>query len=175
MEKKKSLTTKIYISILILLLISVIILSSFQSTASATTDGDEQARGVFTKISLSIGFGNGYVWAKAKNDFTLGYSEVKVYLELYSSAEYQTDINNMHLENTNSIDDLNIYKSIETMALTNGETRYWQAAKSVIASVWLFDKVYHESPHGIGMFAQYHSNKGYVNGYHMYSFYGSAL
>ena len=127
MEKKKSLTTKIYISIFILLLISVIILSGFQSTANAETGEGKQARGVFTQISLSIGSGNGYVCAKAKNDFTLGYSEVKVYLELYSSADYQTDINNMRLESTNSIDDLNIYKSIETTAATNGETRYWQA------------------------------------------------
>ncbi len=54
-------------------------------------------------------------------------------------------------------------------------TTYASDARSVISSVWWFDKVYHESAHGIGMFAHYHSNKGYVNGYHMHSFYGSVL
>ena len=54
-------------------------------------------------------------------------------------------------------------------------TTYAQDAKYIIGRVWWFDKITHDQPSKIGEFPHYHSSKGYVNNYHMHSFYGTAL
>lgn len=54
-------------------------------------------------------------------------------------------------------------------------TTYGSDAKYIIGKVWLFDKITHDYPTKVGEFPHYHSNRGYVNGYHMHSFYGTAL
>ena len=54
-------------------------------------------------------------------------------------------------------------------------TTYVQDAKYIIGRVWCFDKITHDQPSKIDEFLHYHSNKGYVNNYHMHSFYGTAL
>ena len=63
----------------------------------------------------------------AHNDFTLGLSTVKVYVELYSSTTNENSYKNMTLESQNYTGDLNIYKTIRTTAPINGVGRYWRA------------------------------------------------
>lgn len=92
---------------------------------------NEDTRGIMTNISLSIGsdmeVGNEAVWAKAHNDFTLGFSTIKVYVELYSSDTYQDDYSLMELESVNFSSDLNINQTLQTSAMINGRQRYWKA------------------------------------------------
>ena len=129
-KTKKNLTLAI-----ILLLYILITCCSFcflnSNTASAeTTEGDESiARpfGLVTQISITIGTYGDRVGARAHNDFTLGFSTVQVYVYLYSSLDYQTDYNNMKLENSAYIGDLNINKTLEVTAPIDGVKRYWRA------------------------------------------------
>lgn len=121
--------TIISISI-ILVIISFSI--SFGGFAMAETESDTdsqniQTRGLAVSISLSIDGGNGEVRAKAKNDFTLFPATVEVVLYLYSSKTHQPSYGDMTLVSTTSIADLDMGKSIETSAPTNGESLYWMA------------------------------------------------
>lgn len=95
-----------------------------------TTEGDEcvaQPLGLVTQISIAIGAYSDRVWARAHNKFTLGFSTVQVYVYLYSSLEYETNYNNMKLENSAYIGDLNINKTLEVTAPIDGVKRYWRA------------------------------------------------
>lgn len=97
---------------------------------AATTGGDGevvQPLGLMTQISISIGSYSDSVWARAHNDFTLGFSTVQVYVYLYSSLEYEEDYTKMNLENSAYIGDLNINKTLEITAPIDGVQRYWKA------------------------------------------------
>lgn len=93
------------------------------------SDGEENdnARGVYAKLSLSINAKDGIVTATVKNDFTLGNSKIPVVVELYSSYTFQEYTSNMNLESRNTTTDLNIFKTISTSSSTNGEQKYWCA------------------------------------------------
>ncbi|MDE5549200.1 MAG: hypothetical protein K2J13_03005 [Clostridia bacterium] len=128
--------TKKRIALTILLTMAVLLLFCTccfinNTSASAATKGDTsdvaEPYGLITQISLTLGTNSDSVWAKARNDFTLGNSTVEVYIYLYSSLESQEDTRNMTLENTAYIGDLNINKSLEISAPINGEQRYWRA------------------------------------------------
>lgn len=80
---------------------------------------------LWTVLSLSIGGGNGTVYATAKNDFTLFMSTVPVTVELYSSSTYTTDYTQMTLEAVVSTNDLDMNTSITATAETGGVTKYW--------------------------------------------------
>ena len=86
-----------------------------------------ETRGLVTNLSLSINGGNGIVWAKVKNNFTLFPSVIVVYLELYSSYEYTEDYTEMTCVKRVMIADLNQGETLETSAPTNGEQKYWCA------------------------------------------------
>lgn len=129
---------RILTSALILLLLLVLTISCgyvFQTnTASAeaqTASSNEscaEPMGLYTNISLDMGgYGDGKIWAKAKNKFTLGKSTVRVNLELYSSEEYCTDYTLMTLEGNASTNDLDQGKTLELTVLTGGKTKYWLA------------------------------------------------
>lgn len=81
--------------------------------------------GVLVSLSISINGGNGKVWTKVKNDFTLFPAKIIVILELYSSTYYTDNYQAMTLVAVNSIDDLNIGKTITTEAGTGGVEKYW--------------------------------------------------
>ena len=67
------------------------------------------------------------MWARARNDFTIGNSVIQVYVYLYSSPNYQYTYRNMTLEAVDYISDLDIYKTFEVTAPINGVERYWRA------------------------------------------------
>lgn len=54
-------------------------------------------------------------------------SVIWVFIELYSSTNYQESYTNMELMAIDNIRDLNMGNSISVSVSTNGETRYWQA------------------------------------------------
>ena len=116
--------------ILIAVLIACIALCSVgMATASAATDDqlpNAETRGLMTTISIRLSVGNGKVYVQAHNDFTLGPSTIKVYVYLYSSLTYQEDRNQMTLQNSNYIGDLNINQTLETSAEIGGVQRYWR-------------------------------------------------
>lgn len=131
MENRKNYFTKTILCLMLIsALISCIALCSIGSTASAATSNpepDAETLGILTKITLKIGSSGTNVWARAKNEFTLGMSTIQVYVELYSSLAYQDSYRNMTLESKNYIADLNINKTLETIAPIDGVQRYWRA------------------------------------------------
>lgn len=104
---------------------------------------------LLTRLSLAIGASNGEVYARVKNEFTLGFAVVQVYAQLYSSYTYQSSYTSMTLESQTYIQDLNIYETITTTASINGVQRYWMARayykidtgdwKEKVTKVWLVD------------------------------------
>lgn len=144
-------------SITICLIVSLILTGSAfcflcGGKANAETDGEisqVKTHGIMTQLSIEIGDGRGIVWARVHNDFTFGVSTIEVKIELYSSLTYQEDHNLMVLENCNYIDDLNIRKTLETSAMTDGVKKYWRARivykfddkdwVSKETRTWLFD------------------------------------
>lgn len=79
-----------------------------------------------TKIAVGTTADSEYVYAHAKNTFTLFSSTVPVQIYLYSSATMELDIANMTLEATNSIADLDMNKEI-TCSARHTEQRWWCA------------------------------------------------
>ncbi|MDE5539999.1 MAG: hypothetical protein K2J20_05890, partial [Bacilli bacterium] len=96
-------------------------------TIESEGSGNDNARGIYAKLSLSINAKNGIVTATVKNDFTIGNSKIPVVVELYSSYTFQEYTSNMQLESRNTTTDLNIFKTISTSCSTNGEQKYWCA------------------------------------------------
>lgn len=104
---------------------------------------------LLTRLSLAIGAADGEVYARVKNEFTLGFAVVQVYAQLYSSYTYQNDYTKMTLESQAYIGDLNIYETLRTAAPINGEQKYWMARayykidngqwKDKVTKVWLVD------------------------------------
>ena len=80
-----------------------------------------ETRGLLTRLTLTSGGGDGIVWAKVKNNFTLFPSVIVVYLELYSSYEYTEDYTEMTCVKRVMIADLNQGETLETSAPTNGD------------------------------------------------------
>lgn len=117
------------LTVILLLVISLVFCSvgtlayadSFDESSS-----DIEALGLVTKLTIKMGAVDGYVWAEAHNEFTLGFSTIQVYVELYSSNTDQDSYKNMQLESKNFISDLNIGKSIRTTAPINGRQLYWR-------------------------------------------------
>ena len=85
-----------------------------------------ETRGIYTSLSLSMGGGDGRIWATAKNDLTIFPATVKVTVELYCSDVYYASYEKMTLAASNSIDDLNMGKSITVNCATGGKQKYWQ-------------------------------------------------
>ncbi|MDE7349137.1 MAG: hypothetical protein K2N53_05700 [Clostridia bacterium] len=130
MENKKNYFVRNMLCLmLIAVLVGCVALCSVGMVANAATDDSSEAEpyGLVTKISLAIGHSNGEIYARAHNDFTLGFSTIAVYVYLYSSLTYEEDYMNMHIEGSNYIADLNINKSLEVYAPINGVQRYWRA------------------------------------------------
>lgn len=119
-----------------------------EAVEEVDVDNEIESR-MYAIISLSIGGSNGEVWAEVRNDFTLGFATILVYVELYSSASYQESYTNMRLENRNFISDLNIFQTIGISAPTGGVQRYWMARTRYrinsgdwtekVTNAWLFD------------------------------------
>ena len=152
-QKRKYL---VVIGVLIMCFICFISFSGFKvakadeiHSQETLAGGSEVSPQLLTTLTLTIGGENGYVWGRVRNDFTLGFSTVQVYVELYSSTVKQDSYQNMTLESSNYIGDLNIFKTIETKASTGGVTKYWMARayfradsgawSEKVTSVWLFD------------------------------------
>ncbi|MBD5087015.1 MAG: hypothetical protein HDT32_06660 [Clostridiales bacterium] len=129
-KAKKNFVLTILLTVAVLILsISCCFINGNSANAAVKDDSSNEAQpyGLVTNISLSLGANSEVVWAKAHNDFTLGMSTVQVYVYLYSSLEYQDDYNQMTLENSAYIYDLDIHKSLEVSAPINGVQKYWKA------------------------------------------------
>lgn len=118
----------------IIILLTLILFSVYFDPIVAQADTieseemeNDNARGIYTKLSLSINAKDGIVTATVKNDFTIGNSKIPVVVELYSSYTFQEYTSNMQLESRNTTTDLNIFKTISTSCSTNGEQKYWCA------------------------------------------------
>lgn len=121
------------------LLLSITIfagLSAFIATNSATAHADTVGEedeptplGLYTKITLGMDaiYNGNTVLAEARNDFTFGFAQVYVIVQLYSYPIKRESCDMMDFENQNSIADLNIYKSISVEAQINGVARYWRS------------------------------------------------
>ena len=159
MIKKKTL---LFLLTILALAMSVVCCFGGFKTVSANADtavitesveGQQGKDGVapklFTSLALGIGGGNGEIFADVKNEFTLGFATVSVFVELYSSVTYLDQYDKMTFEGRNNIDDLNFLETIRVTAPTNGVQRYWMARmkykvdngswKEDTTSVWLFD------------------------------------
>lgn len=93
----------------------------------ATSSTGNEARGLWTYITISIGGGDGCVWGLMKNEFTLFPSVIVAHVELYSSETYTEDYTQMTLEGRNSTLDLNQGETLEIRASTGGKQKYWKA------------------------------------------------
>ena len=119
----------------IIILLTLILFSAYfapvvahaETTIESEGTENDNARGIYTKLSLSINAKDGIVTATVKNDFTIGNSKIPVVVELYSSYTFQEYTSNMNLESRNTTTDLNIFKTISTSSSTNGEQKYWCA------------------------------------------------
>ncbi|MDE7215772.1 MAG: hypothetical protein K2O08_03090 [Clostridia bacterium] len=126
-KKKVLLTILLALSILMLCFACCFI---NDNTANAETNEElnyNQTRGLVTRISIDIGSYGDSIWARACNDFTLGFSTIQVYVYLYSSPTFQYTYRNMKLEAIDYIADLNIGKKLEVTAPIDGVERYWRA------------------------------------------------
>lgn len=83
--------------------------------------------GLYTHITIIIEKDETHVCAVAKNEFTLFFSTVHVYAELYSFDTYQTTYSETDLEAREYIEDLNMGKTLTASASINGKSRYWMA------------------------------------------------
>lgn len=81
---------------------------------------------MLTKISVGTRADGEYVYAVAKNTFTLFISTVPVHIYLYSSYTATFDINEMTLEAEAYTKDLDVNKEI-TCKAANTEQKYWVA------------------------------------------------
>ena len=89
---------------------------------------DAETRGVYVEVSVRIkGNGNGTITATARNEFTLGFTELYVMVGLFSSDEFTMFYEDMEMVTYNFTQDLNIFEEISTTASTNGESKYWRA------------------------------------------------
>ena len=89
---------------------------------------DAETRGVYVEVSVGIkGNGNGTITATARNDFTLGFTELYVTVGLFSSDEFTMFYEDMEMVTYNFTQDLDIFKEISTTASTNGVAKYWRA------------------------------------------------
>ena len=152
-NKKRILLVSVMVLISLFFLISICNVKKAKADTvdygEQMTETEEISPRLLTTLNLGIGGKDGEVFFFFSNEFTLGFSTVKVYVELYSSSTYQESYSTMTLEAINYIDDLNIWKSIEVRVPTGGQTRYWQARTRYkpnssdwaekVTSVWLFD------------------------------------
>ena len=95
--------------------------------ASAAVADTAEPYGWHASVSVSLKNNSTQVRAIAKNDFTLFPSEVYVEIVLYSSTTYTENISSMQEEARNSIDDLDMGKTMEVSANIDGRDLYWRA------------------------------------------------
>ncbi len=98
------------------------------SESSAETENAVEPR-LFASLTLAMkgGEGDGRIYARVKNDFTLFPSTVRVIISLYSATFITTDYTEMVQEAIAMTDDLNMGEIIEVSAETKGVQRYWLA------------------------------------------------
>lgn len=96
------------------------------SCVSCSRNSADWRTGLLTSVSLSVSVDNDRVIATARNDLTVGFATVEVYVSLYSSAEYTTDLTKMQEEKTAYTPDLNIFCSLRAEVSAKGY-RYWVA------------------------------------------------
>lgn len=93
---------------------------------TAANENDSAEPYMLTKIQVATRADSEYVYAVAKNTFTLFISTVPVHIYLYSSENATFDINEMTLEAEAYTGDLNVNKEI-TCKAKHTEQRYWVA------------------------------------------------
>ncbi|MDE7076189.1 MAG: hypothetical protein K2O62_02580 [Clostridia bacterium] len=102
-------------------------------TTEKVSNEEEISPYAFTKIAVGTRSDSEYVYAYARNTFTLFSSNVPVYLYLYASTVATPNIEEMELISTNYITDLNMNKEI-TCSARHTEQLYWCARAIFTAS-----------------------------------------
>lgn len=105
----------------------VVLILSFSLVAcnSVQTEGKQRER-ILTRISLSLQGKDGKITVTGRNEFDLFSSDVKVVLELYSSATYQESYADMQMAASNAVENLSKGQTITASASTRGKAMYWQ-------------------------------------------------
>ena len=83
--------------------------------------------GIYTNISIQLSADSEYVWATAKNEFTLFPATIPARVRLYSSTYYTEDFSLMTLEAESSTSDLNMGESLIAKSYFKGRKFYWKA------------------------------------------------
>ena len=127
-EKSRLFAWTVLLALLVMTLCACGVTGKGTPTAEASeTEGtqDPITRGIYTSLSISINGGNGKVWTTVRNDSTIFPATVYVIVELYSSETFTENYQNMKLEATNQIGDLDWRKTITAEASTGGVQKYW--------------------------------------------------
>ena len=98
------------------------------NTAESDTERNDNPQSrLFTVLTTFLSADNNKVYANVKNDFTLFFATVEVYVYLYSSNTYTASVKDMTLEASNYTSDLNIYETVSAARALNGMEKYWKA------------------------------------------------
>ena len=80
-----------------------------------------------TSLSITLNGGDGKVWATVKNDISFFNPRVTVIVQLYSRDFYAENYADMNLVCANSVEDLDVGKTISVEAETGGKEKFWLA------------------------------------------------
>jgi hypothetical protein len=107
----------------------VFFLSLFAFTAceEKEDEGATWRSGLFATLSLSLTAEEGQISACARNDFTLGFSTIPVYVYLYSSEVAASSWESMEEEGGESVKDLNIFHELRATKDIGTARKYWMA------------------------------------------------
>ena len=129
-KTSKLLTALLLAAVAAVVIFAAIVPSAVNASAAAPAESASAEENavqprLFTKLGVNISGGNGEVFVIATNTFTLFPSTVQVYVYLYSSDTYSENYENMSIEDSSYIGDLDMGNSIEARASTDGEQKYW--------------------------------------------------
>jgi hypothetical protein len=102
-------------------------LFAFTSCKEKTDEGATWRSGLFATISLSLRSEEGKISACARNDFTLGFATLPVYVYLYSSEVMASSWESMDEEGGESVKDLNIFHELRVTESVGNVRKYWMA------------------------------------------------
>lgn len=126
--KKKFCVVLLLIALCVSLASGINTVFAEEPTAAVLTASNEGTRGIYVEVSIRIkGNGDGTITATARNEFTLGPTELYVIVALFSSDEFQMSYEDMDQEAYNFSQDLNIFNEVSATASTGGKSKYWCA------------------------------------------------
>lgn len=129
---------------------TVIAEESKNNELTFTSSEEVDTRGLLVYVSVTLkGNGDGTMTATAKNQFTLGNTTLRVYVELYRAYEIPDYYTDMERVAYNYTGDLNIFDEISVTTPTGDAAAFWCARvryqkdnddwRSEVTGIFLFD------------------------------------